>query len=280
MQLVRLTTKAHTTRNVPLRSPEKTQPIIIQFPNYIFLGPTDNIKIVKFTKNIQSSNFKQIRTKSPCKDQNISFVKNVDEIKTKHQKTSSVQIITQNPDLFSKLQSQNSTTYKLSNITALQTISNKHKHHRSELTQDTCSEQPSTPTLTFPILKYVEYSSNIQQGNMFNKSNKLIGQITFQNGLYYEGEIVKVDDMIIIEGQGILYTDNSKFYIVYEGRWKNNCFHGKGKYFNQYQIESSNDWHFNWKMIQAIFNKNEIIEGKIDFYINEDIIAHQIQYSK
>ncbi|CAK65365.1 unnamed protein product (macronuclear) [Paramecium tetraurelia] len=280
MQLVRLTTKAHTPRNVPLRSPEKTQPITLQFPNYIFLGPTDNIKIVKFTKNILSSNIKQIRSNSPSKDQNISFSKQISESKTKHQKTSSVQIITQSPDLFVKLRSQNSTTNKLSNITALQTSSTKHKHHRSELTQDTCSEQPSTPTLTVPILKYVEHSGNMSQGQMFNKSNKLVGSITFQNGLYYVGEMVKFQDVLTIDGSGTLYTDNSKFYVVYEGRWKNNCFHGRGKYYNQYQIESSNDWHFNWKMIQAIFNKGEIIEGKIDFYLNEDSIAHQIEYSK
>ncbi|CAD8103950.1 unnamed protein product [Paramecium sonneborni] len=278
MQLVRLPTKAHTPRNVPLRSPEKTNTITLQFPNYIFLGPMDNIKIVKFTKSISSSSIKQIRQKSPCKDQNMSFVKKIGEIKPKHQKTSSVQIITQSPDLFVKQQSQNSTIY--SNITALQTFSTKHKHHRSELTQDTCSEQPSTPTLTVPILKYVEFSSNLSPGQGLCKSNKLRAQILFQNGLFYEGEIVKHSDIISLEGFGTLYTDNSKFYIVYEGRWKNNCFHGKGKYYNQYQIESSSDWHFNWKMIQAIFSKGEIIEGKIDFYQNENVIAHQIEYSK
>ncbi|CAD8102821.1 unnamed protein product [Paramecium primaurelia] len=266
MQLVRLTTNAHTPRNVPLRSPEKTQSITIQLPNYIFLGPKDNIKIVKFTKNISSTNIKQIRSNSPCKDQNMNLINNVGQIKKMHRKTTSIQITTQNPDLFIKLQSQDSsTTHKSNNIITLQTLSTKHKHHRSELTQDTNNEQLSTPNLTVPTLKYVEQSSNMSQGHMFNKSNKLRGQITFQNSYYYEGEIVKLSDAIIMEGQGNLFTDNSKFYIVYEGRWKNNSFHGKGKYYNQYQIESSNDWHFNWKMVEAIFNKGEIIEDTIAY---------------
>ncbi|CAD8120665.1 unnamed protein product [Paramecium sonneborni] len=278
MQLVRLTTKAQTPRNVPLRSPEKTNNINIQFPNYIFLGPIDNIKIVKFTKSISSSSIKEIRLKSPCKDQNNNLVNKTDGIKSKHLKTTSVQIITQSPDLFVKQQSQNINTN--SNITALQTFSTKHKYHGSELTQDTCSEQPSIPTLTFPILKYVEFSSNLFQGQGINKSNKLKAQILFQNGMFYEGEIIKLQDILSLDGLGTLYSDNSKFYTVYQGRWKNNSFHGKGRYFNQYQIESSSDWHFNWKMIQTIFSKGEIIEGKIDFYLTEDVIAHQIEYSK
>ncbi|CAD8199731.1 unnamed protein product [Paramecium pentaurelia] len=280
MQIVRLNIQANTSRNRPLKSPEKRLTTTIQFPNYIFLGPQENIKIVKYSKTIISSSIKLLRSSSPQKTQNISLALEFAHAQPKHQKTQSVQLSQQNVEQFFKTQFQNHESiqgkpYPLSKY-GYGLVNN----HKSEMTLDTISDYPNTPTLTVPALKIVDKASNVWSGNKFNLSKKLNGSIQFQNGFVYEGELLNCDNTIIIDGYGKLFCDGSKLRIIYEGRWKNNLFHGKGIYFNQYQIESSKDWHFNWKMIQGTFNKGEIIQCKIDFFLSEEILLHNIDYQQ
>ncbi|CAK95119.1 unnamed protein product (macronuclear) [Paramecium tetraurelia] len=280
MQIVRLNFKADTCRNRPLKSPEKRQTTTIQFPNYIFLGPSENIKIVKFSKTIISSSIKLIRSTSPQKIQNISLAVEFAHAQPKHQKTQSVQLSQQNVDQLFKAKFQNHESIQGKPYPSTKYSYGLVNNHKSEMTLDTISDYPNTPTLTVPALKVVDKASNVWSGNRFNLSKKITGQIQFQNGFVYEGELLNFDDTVILDGQGTLYSNGSKLRVIYEGRWKNNLFHGKGKYFNQYQIESSKDWHFNWRMIQGTFNNGEIIQCKIDFFLSEEILLHNIDYQK
>ncbi|CAD8188290.1 unnamed protein product [Paramecium octaurelia] len=81
--------------------------------------------------------------------------------------------------------------------------------------------------------------------------------------------VLKVKELYFLKSRNFLF----KFKV--DGK---NSIHGKEIYYNQYQIESSNDWHFNWRIYEAMFNMGNSIEGKVDFYQNEDIIAHKIRY--
>ncbi|CAD8101675.1 unnamed protein product [Paramecium sonneborni] len=271
MQIVRINVKAQTSRNRPLKSPDKKLTTTIQLPNYIFLGPSENIKIVKFQKTIISSNIKLIKSNSPQKIQNLSHALEFTLAKPKHQKTQSVQLSKQNVE-----QLVNGNIQNHESINCYRLLNNR----KSEMTLDTISDYPNTATLTVPALKIVDKLSNFCIANQFNQQKKITGQIEFSNGYFYEGELLTLDQTVIIDGNGTLFFDGSKLLIIYEGRWKNNLFHGKGKYYNQYQVESSRDWHFNWKMIQGIFNKGEIVQCQIDFFLSEEILLHNIEYKK
>ncbi|CAK62041.1 unnamed protein product (macronuclear) [Paramecium tetraurelia] len=125
----------------------------------------------------------------------------------------------------------------------------------------------------------------MSSGHKFNKSNKLRAQITFQNNLYYEGEVITHQEVHSIEGQGTLFTDKSKFQIIFEGSWRNNSFHGTTTSIRlkllmigiligrQLKVQIT-------FQTQAIFNMNDIIEGKVDFYQKEDVIADKIGHLK